>query len=269
MSDHAREDSGRDILRQSLIIAAAVFMLTGASVGGGAFGGEPVNELQDGALSATASYLAPAGPAFAIWSVIYIGLGAYTLWQALPKQRSDPRQRAVGGWIALSMVLNGLWLVAARYGTLLLTVVVIVALLIVLVVIILRLNRTPARGWLDRLLVDGSNGLHLGWVTVATVANTSAWLTRDAPQSWEAQADVWGTLVLVVVAVIGVATALVTRRTAPALASAWGVAWLAGNRLTGEPESVMIGITGIIVAILILAAGLLAAVGNVRRTTRQ
>ncbi|MEV7632531.1 hypothetical protein AB0N64_08995 [Microbacterium sp. NPDC089318] len=90
-------DTGRDIIRQSTVIAAAVFMLFGAAVGGGAFGGESVAELQDGALSAQGSYLAPAGPAFAIWSVIYLGLAAYTIWQALPGQRDSSRQRAIGG----------------------------------------------------------------------------------------------------------------------------------------------------------------------------
>src|SRR5690606_6539520 len=116
------------------------------------------------------SYLAPAGPAFSIWSVIYVGLAAYTIWQALPSQRANPRQRALGWLIAGSMVLNGLWLVVARFGSLVGTVLAIVGLLIVLAIWFQRAVATPADGWLDALLIDGVSGLHFGWVTVATVA---------------------------------------------------------------------------------------------------
>lgn len=251
------------IARQSLIIAAAVFMLIAAAVGAGAFGGASVDDLQDGALSAQGSYLAPAGPAFSIWSLIYAGLLAYTVWQALPAQRTDARQQAVGGWIALSMVLNGLWLVTARYLTLWLTVLVIALLLATLARVIVLLGRFPAKNLADRILTDGANGLHFGWVTIATVANAAAWLTQIAPASWAEAADAWAIGVLVVVLVIGVTAALLTGRIAPALATAWGLAWLAVGRFTDAPESVPTGTAAIIVAVLLVAAGVVA-VGRAR-----
>lgn len=252
--------TGQDIARQSTVIAAAVFMLIGAAVGGGAFGGESVAELQDGALSAEGSYLAPAGPAFAIWSLIYLGLAAYTIWQALPAQRNNPRQRAAGYWVAASMVINGLWLVSARYLDLVLTVVVIVALLVVLARVIVLLGRRRAGSPLELTLFDAVMGLHFGWVTIATVANTSAWLTQTLPDGLASQADAWGIAVLIAVAAIGAASALLTHRLAPALATSWGLIWLTIGRLSGEPESTPIGITGLIVAVVILAAGVIGLV---------
>lgn len=250
--------TGQDIARQSTVIAAAVFMLIGAAVGGGAFGGESVSGLQDGALSASGSYLAPAGPAFAIWSLIYLGLAAYTIWQALPGQRDNPRQRAAGYWVAASMVINGLWLVTARYLNLVLTVIVIAALLIVLARIIVLLGRRRAAGMLELTLFDAVMGLHFGWVTIATVANTGAWLTQTLPEGMAEQADAWGIAVLVVVAAIGAASALITRRLVPALATSWGLVWLAIGRFSGEPESAPIGVTGLIAAVVILVAGVVA-----------
>ncbi|MEV4669584.1 TspO/MBR family protein [Microbacterium sp. LWO12-1.2] len=252
------ESRSRDITRQTVVIAAASFMLIAAAVGAGAFGGTSVSELQDGALSAQGSYLAPAGPAFSIWSLIYVGLIAYTVWQALPAQRQDPRQRAVGGWIAASMVLNGLWLVTAQFWSLIATVIVIALLLATLARVVVILGRHPARGWPERLLVDGANGLHFGWVTIATVANIAAWLTQTAPESWADQAEVWAVVVLVVVMVIGVASAWLTGRIAPALATAWGLAWLAVGRLTGVPESTVTAVAAIIVAVVLVVAGALA-----------
>ncbi|MEW2461295.1 tryptophan-rich sensory protein [Microbacterium sp. K41] len=260
------ETSTKGILRQSLVIAAAVFMLIAAAIGAGAFGGTSVDELQNGALSAQGSYLAPAGPAFSIWSLIYLGLLAYTAWQALPARRQDPRQEAVGGWIALSMVLNGLWLVTARYLTLWLTVLVIALLLAVLARVIVLLGRFPARSAVDRVLTDGANGLHFGWVTIATVANTAAWLTQTVPESAEQQAEVWAIAVLAVVLLIGAASAWFTGRLAPALATAWGLAWLAVGRLTGEPQSTPTAIAAIMVAAVLVLVGVVAVVRRRRAT---
>ena len=76
-------------------------------------------------------------------------------------------------------------------------------------------------------------GLHLGWVTLATVANIAAWLTGIAPESWADAATAWGLAVLAAVAVIGIGIAWASGwRVAPGLALAWGLSWLAVGRLT-------------------------------------
>lgn len=242
-----------DLVRQIAVISATCFMIIAAAVGTGALGGTSVQNLQNGALDADASFLAPARPAFSIWTAIYLLLIAYTIWQALPHQRANVRQRAIGWWVALTMVLNGLWLVTAQFGTLALTVVVIFVLAAALAVTFQRTVAVPTESVADAVLIDGTTGLHLGWVTLASVANTSAWLTASGFEV--AAPDVWGVAVLVVVAVIGVAFALLSGgRFAPGLAIAWGLSWLAVGRLTGEPASAAIGITAIVVAVVVIAA---------------
>ncbi|MBW9111111.1 tryptophan-rich sensory protein [Microbacterium trichothecenolyticum] len=255
--------TGKDLARQIVVISAFCFMIVAAMVGTGLFGGTPVQDLQDGALDQDGSYLAPARPAFSIWTVIYVGLFAYTVWQALPRQRSSERQRVLGYLIAGTMALNGLWLVTAQFGSLALTVLAIIVLLALLGVTFSRTVLDPAEGWADRLLVDGVTGLHLGWVTLATVANIAAWLTSIGPPEWEASADLWGVVVLIVVGVIGLAIEALSRwRIAPALALAWGLVWLAVGRLAGEPHSTAIGVTAIVVAAVILGT---AAIGTAAR----
>jgi hypothetical protein len=246
---------GADLARQIVVLSAVSFMLIAAVIGAGAFGNTAVEDQQGGALDTDGSYLAPAGPAFSIWSVIYLGLIAYAIWQALPHQRGSERQRAMGWPIAVTMVLNGLWLVAARFGSLFLTVVVIVLLLAALgwAFRTAVVTRDPRGSVVDSVLIDGVTGLHLGWVTLATVANISAWLTTIAPPSWEDAASAIGVVVLAVVAVIGLAIAWRSGwRVAPALALAWGLSWLAVERLTGTPLSTPIAITAVIVALIVL-----------------
>lgn len=242
-----------DIVRQIAVIAAAVFMIIAAMVGTGLFGGTPVQDLQGGALDQDGSFLAPARPAFQIWSVIYLGLLAYTVWQALPGQRANRRQRHLGWFIAATMVLNGVWLVTAQFLTLLLTVVAIVLLVAMLGWTFQRAVADPPDGWVDALLIDGVTGLHLGWVTLATVANTAALLTQIAPGSWDVYPHQISVAVLVVVALVGVAIAWASRwRFSPGLAMAWGLTWIAVARLTREPHSDAVGIAAIIVAIVVL-----------------
>ena len=256
-----------DLVRQIAVISALCFMIIAAAVGTGAFGGTSVQDLQDGALDADGSFLAPARPAFSIWSAIYLLLIAYTVWQALPRQRAAARQRAIGWWVALTMVLNGLWLVTAQFGTLALTVLMIFVLAAALSVTFQRTVAVPAESVVDAVLIDGATGLHLGWVTLASVANTAAWLTASG---FDVEApDVWGVAVLVVVAVIGVTFAVLSGgRFAPGLAIAWGLSWLAVGRLGGEPASVAIGITAIVVAVVVIAAPIVLTVRRAGRGGR-
>lgn len=265
-----------DTLRVVAVTAAAIFMAAAALVGSGLFGGTAVQDLQGGALDADGSYLAPARGAFRIWSVIYLGLAAYTIWQTLPSQRANRRQRALGWWIALTMVLNGVWLLTAQFLTLALTVVAIVLLLVALSVTFHRAVRVRHERWVDGLLIDGVTGLHLGWVTLATVANSAAWLTVSAPDEWEAAADAAGVAVLLVVAIIGVAIGWWSRGQgasafaafAPALALAWGLSWLAVARIGGSPPSDAIGITAVVVAVVVLVPPLIGQYHPRGRTTR-
>lgn len=263
------DSNAKDLARQIAVISAFCFMIVAAMVGTGLFGGTPVQDLQDGALDADGSYLAPASSAFSIWSVIYVGLFAYTVWQALPRQRSRSRQRDLGWLIAGTMVLNGLWLVTAQFATLPLTVLAIVLLLVLLGLTFRRAVLSPGRGWVDALLIDGVTGLHLGWVALATVANTSAWLTTIVPEQAGESAALWGIAVLAVVTAIGVGIAWASEwRIAPGLAMGWGLAWIAVGRLAFEPPSVPIGIAALIAAVIVvvvpLAGSLVHRVADVR-----
>jgi hypothetical protein len=151
----------RDIVRQVVVAASAVIAIAGSFVGSGAAGGTPIQNAAGGALSATATPIAPAGPAFAIWSVIYLGLVAYAVWQLLPKQSGVERHRRLGYWIAASLILNAGWILSVQFNLLVLSVPVIALLLAVLGVafgLCLTLRPTSA---VDAIVTDGTVGLYL------------------------------------------------------------------------------------------------------------
>lgn len=238
-----------------------------AFLGSGALGGTPINQAADGALSADATPLAPAGPAFSIWSIIYAGLFGYAIYQLLPAQRQGSRHAErhaqLRPWTALSALLNAAWIAVVQAGVLWGSVLVILVLLIVLVRIEMILRKTRTHTKTDALLTDGTFGLYLGWVCVATTANIAAWVTTFGVSTfagWQ-----WaGVAIIAVVMIIGLVLAVYSRgRIAPALAIAWGLTWLAIARMQGQFES------SIIFWAALLAAAVVLVVTVVIRTTTE
>ena len=237
-------------------VAAAI---VAAFIGSGALGGTPINEAAGGALSADATPIAPAGTAFSIWSVIYLGLAAYAIWQLTPTARRSPRQEAVRPWALASAVLNALWIWTVQLGWLAVSVLVIVVLLAVIIRLMFLLGAPRTGGVIEKVVTDWTFGLYLGWVSVAFLANTYAWLA-------DAGIDIFtriqlGVVGIVVAAGIGIATALLSGgRIAPALATSWGLAWVSVGRTEGAFESPELVWTAVLAVIVVLFIALAANV---------
>ena len=261
--------SSSDLRRCTAVTIAEVLCVLGTLLGVGVFGGPQVAEAANGALSADATLLAPATQAFSIWSVIYIGLAVYTVWQWLPAQRTADRHRAIGWWVAASMVLNALWLLVVRAGWVWVSVGVIAVLVVVLGVIVRRIAASsatgPADGRVDTVITAGTFGLYVGWVSVAVCANVTAALVDSGVQPGMIAAELWAVLVLVVAGVVGTVLALRTRgNLGVGLAMAWGISWIAVARLTGEPASTTTGVAAIVVAAAIAVVTVLVRIRAAR-----
>ena len=247
--------TSRDPLRQVGVTLSYLLCLVGSAIGVGAFGGTPIAEAAGGALSADATHLAPATGAFSVWSVIYAGLAAYTIWQWFPGQAASPRQRVIGWWVAASMLLNAVWILVVQAGGLWPSVLVIAVLLAVLARIFVGLVRTPRGGWLESVVVDGTLGLYLGWVCVAACANIAAALAAAGFDGLGLAPEVWSAVVLAAVAAVGVGLAVFGRgRLAPAATIVWGLAWIAVGRTAGEPLSPPTAVAAVVAAVVVAAA---------------
>ncbi|MGK7221300.1 tryptophan-rich sensory protein [Kocuria flava] len=262
--------TGADRARQVVVTLSEIACVLGTLVGIGIFGTR-VEESSGGDLAADATLLAPAGPAFSIWSVIYLGLAAYTVWQWLPSRATDPRLRATGWLAAASMLLNAGWLLVTQQGWIWASVVVIVALVLVLGLLVDRLQRVPGRdGVADRVVVDGTFGLYLGWVAVATAANVAAALVSSGvPQEGRGAEWIGVVVVLVLAAVVAAVQARVGGRWAVAAASAWGLSWIAVGRALDEPSSMLVAGAATVAALLVVAATAVLRRRAQRPGTRQ
>lgn len=249
----ASQKTSTDLYRQIAVTVSMIVCIVGSMIGVGVFGGTPIAEAAGGALGSDATRLAPAGAAFSIWTVIYVGLVAYTVWQWLPSQRSSTRQRSLGWLVAASMVLNAVWILSIQAGWLNASVLVIAVLLAVLATVFLRYSRRPASSWPEAAVIDGTLGLYLGWVCVAVCANIAAALSSAGFTGFGVSEDVWAIGVLAVVALVGIGLAIKGNgRLAVAAAIGWGLTWIAVGRTAGQMESMPTAIAAAVVAIIVV-----------------
>lgn len=244
--------TSRHIWRPLAVTVSAVVMVIGTLAGFGLLGTR-VEESSGGAFAADATRLTPATPAFSIWSLIYVGLLGYVIWQW--RALGNPRATRIAWPAAASMLLNALWLGVTQLGWLWPSVVVILVLAVVLGVLVRRLGESRPTSRLEAVVVDGTFGVYLGWVSVASVANITAVLVDAGIDPGAPWADLLAVLVLAVAALLGVVYAVrLGGRSAIAAAMAWALAWIAVGRLGGPLHSVPTAIAAILAGVAVLAA---------------
>jgi hypothetical protein len=165
---------------------------------------------------------------FAIWGVIYLGLIAYTIFQALPAQCANPRLRATGWWVALGGLANSAWIFCWHYQQFPLTLVAMLVLLATLIITYVRLgigrgSVSAGETWAARLLFS----IYLGWITVATVANVTDVLDYLKWDRLGIAPEIWMGFVLAAVLVIATLMNFTRRDVAYAAVILWALAGIA------------------------------------------
>jgi hypothetical protein len=157
-------------------------------------------------------YFVPAGYVFSIWSLIFLGWIAFTIFQLQPSQRDHPRLRRLGYLFALSNLANAAWLFCWHYNQFGLSVLVMLTLLGLLIASYLRLNvNRSSVSRLEYWSVDVLFSIYLGWITVATVANISDWLYFVSWDGFGIPAQTWALIMLAVASLLGLAMAITGR----------------------------------------------------------
>ncbi|ANS79137.1 hypothetical protein SGUI_1741 [Serinicoccus hydrothermalis] len=245
--------------QQVLVSVAAVLWVVGTLLGTGAIAGGGVASQGGGLFSDSATLIAPKGPAFSIWSVVYVGLAGYVVWQWLPQVAESRWARATRMPAAAAIALNGLWLLVVFAGWVWLSVVVILSIVLSLGLVLRSTSGLPRQGWGADVWVSATFGLYLGWVCVATCANIASWLVGLGVDS-DSTLSTWITVAVLAV-VTAIAAWLLSRtdqrpfQLGLAAAVVWGTAWVSAGRLTGEPRSDVVGVAAAIVAVAVAGLG--------------
>lgn len=205
-TDTRRNHASTDIVRQVLVIVALISTLIINTLSNAL----PINGVTPADISDSFPVrFTPAGFIFAIWSVIYLGLLAYAVYQALPSQRSNPRLRAIGWPFVITCIANSLWIFAFHYGFFPLSLGLMLVLLGGLIAIYARILPTYATVTAgERWSTHIPFRVYLGWITVATIANTTIVLYDQGWRGAPLDAPMWAAIMIVVATLVGLVFAL-------------------------------------------------------------
>jgi benzodiazapine receptor len=223
--DYEGETPMRDTIRQAAVVLSTIAVL----VVNGLANALPLNGQTTGEISDRFQvYFVPAGYVFAIWGVIYLALIGYSIYQALPAQRQNPRLQRIGWLYVLSCAANIAWLFLWHYEIFEWTIVAMAALLLSLIAIYLilgigRRRVSTAETW----LVSIPFGIYLGWITVATIANATSLLDYLNWSGWGVAPEWWAVIMLVAATIIASLVSLTRGDVAYILVIAWAFAGIA------------------------------------------
>lgn len=196
----------------------------------------PLNGLNTGEISDRFDiYFVPAGYVFSIWGLIYLGLLAYSLYQALPSQRDNLALDRIAGLYLLSCAFNVAWLFLWHYEQFIFTIFMMAGLLLSLIAIYVRLEvgRTKASAGM-RWWVHLPFSIYLGWVSVATIANATQLLYYLGWQGGVIGPQIWAVIMLSIATLVGAAMAILRKDAGFVLVLVWAFAGI-GIKQAGAP----------------------------------
>ena len=216
-------------------------------------GGKLTAEISD----ANPTLITPAGYVFSIWGIIYILLGAFVVFQALPSQQGKGFQKRVGYLFVLSSIANIVWLFLWQFEYLGFSVVVIFLLLATLILIYLRLNIGKSEVSLrEKMAVHVPFSVYLGWITIASIANVSVFLVSVNWDGLGISAETWATLIIIVALIITVLVLATRKDIAYSLVIIWALVGIAVKQ-SGNQNIVTLTQASAIIVLIALAATIL------------
>ena len=165
----------------------------------GVFNGKTMADVSD----SYHNYFTPAGYAFSIWGLIYLGLLAFVIYsgKTLFKKTGDEWPVVeIGWWFVVSCIANSCWVITWLYEYTRLSVIIMIILLISLVKIILNTRMELDDLPLKKIaFVWWPFCIYSGWVSVALIANVAAYLTRIKWNGFGISAVSW-TIIMIITA---------------------------------------------------------------------
>lgn len=229
-------------IQQMLVVAATVGMIIFNGLAGAGY----VNGVTPEVISDKyPTRITPAGYAFAIWSLIYLGMLVFSIYQALPSQAA--RFRNIRRAYILSCVANCGWLYYWHHDMVVACLVIILFLLGALAYINSKLKTTDtnAEYWLAKVPF----GIYFGWVTAATILNATIALVSLNVSVSETVSSVLGAILLLIAAALGFLIRLKLRNYFYPLAIAWALTAIAVAQ-TGQVLIISAAAIGVIACLL-------------------
>lgn len=146
----------------------------------------------------------PAGFVFSIWAIIYILLTLFVIYQALPSQRRDAGIKRISTLFKINMLSNMLWIFAWHYELMIISLSLMLIILVTLIQLYLKLFSNPPISVSQLFMLYLPFSIYLAWITVATIANISAFQVAFGLEDLLFTAFDWTLIKLAVACVISI-----------------------------------------------------------------
>lgn len=158
----------------------------------------PFNNISTAAVSDSFKvFFVPAGYVFSIWGVIYLGLLAYSFYQA----RSDSKVLLKAApYVVIGNIANSFWIVLWHWLLIPFTLPLMLILLVSLIKTYLVLKESKD---LNSWFTTVPFGIYLGWISVATIANITAIFDYYSVKTLVLDGPTWASLLILVAGVLG------------------------------------------------------------------
>jgi hypothetical protein len=164
----------------------------------------PINGKDPGEISDQYPNLfVPSGLTFSVWGVIYILLALFVIYGLVSAFKKTPEQGGFIGRIGILFFLSSLfnigWIFFWHYEMVWVSLLMMTALFITLLSIYLRLGtgRSQARA-AEKGMVHIAFSVYLGWITIAAIANVTAFLVDIGWDRFGLSQQFWAVVVIAV-----------------------------------------------------------------------
>ena len=194
--------------------------------------------------------ITPAGYVFSIWAIIYVMLGIFVVFQALPNQKGSSYQKKIGPLFVLSSILNIVWLFLWQYEFLAYSVVIMFLLLATLITVYLRLDIGKSyASKLEKLAVQTPFSVYLGWITIASIANLAVTLVSANWNGFAIAQETWAILIIIIALLISLLVLATRRDLAYGLVIIWALVGIAVKQSGNQNIVLIAGISAILITI--------------------
>lgn len=143
----------------------------------------------------------PAGFTFSIWGIIYLALAFFVFYnfKNVKKWPVSDAVKEIGFLFLISCVINAVWIVCWHNLYIGTSLVLMIGLLTTLILIYLKTRSldTP-------MAINIPFSIYLGWISVATIANTAGFLTFIGWNGFGIAPQIWTVFMLSIATVLGI-----------------------------------------------------------------
>lgn len=240
------------------IIAFVLMILVNGLAGSTTIlGGKNTAEISD----ANPTLITPAGYVFSIWGIIYVLLGIFVVFQALPREKNQEYHERISWFFVLSSIFNIVWLFLWQFEYLVFSIVLMFLLLASLMLIYVRLDiGKSAVGLREKLAVHVPFSTYFGWITIASIANVSVALVSLDWNGFGIGQETWATLIVIVALLIALVVTVTRKDIAYGLVIVWAFLGIAVGQSENQNIVTLTQASAIIVLVVLVAVVLVSKV---------